>query len=154
MCGVHALATSAFREFTDELRDKCRAPKPTLFHVLTDRVTREEILEHLFTQNIDGIEKKCEFMDDSDVTYPHGCLDTLVCTKDRCHGMPFDPPHSVVDECVRCLAPAAQASERRSRLAEQAGRLRPDIVLYGEGVADGLGIRVGWETNGDPGSTY
>ncbi|EMC91022.1 hypothetical protein BAUCODRAFT_333228 [Baudoinia panamericana UAMH 10762] len=141
-----------FWTFITELRQQCKGKRPTVFHRMIDGFSQRQQLKWTFTQNIDGLERLCGHLGDK-VTYLHGRLDQLRCTKNAAHKTAFEAPNGVYGECPVCIElktePPGDSGDivkprRSSRIRDQVGRLRPDIVLYGEDTpeADSIGEQI------------
>ncbi|KAK3075566.1 hypothetical protein LTR53_001004 [Teratosphaeriaceae sp. CCFEE 6253] len=138
--------TDGFADYMNDLRSQCRNASPTLFHHMLSQLQEREQLKWLFTQNIDGLEGRLRALSPI-TTHLHGCLDSLFCLRDASHRFAFDEPHHIYDTCPQCESEQARrpstsngydedGRRRSSRLSQLAGRLRPDIVLYGEATPD------------------
>jgi NAD-dependent SIR2 family protein deacetylase len=120
---------SAFTSMIHDLSKQIATAKATLFHRQLAELAKCGRLLRLFTENIDCLEDQEESLR-STITVPlHGRLDKVRC--DRCQWTEaLSPKHFEGPEltpCTHCRDPAREGL--RQRLA---GKLRPDVVYYGE----------------------
>ena len=106
--------------------------KPTAFHRFLDGLASNGRLLRHYTQNIDGIEHRLPNLGERTAQL-HGRIDEAMCQ--YCGwNTPFVPDWfrgSDLPDCTRCQD-AALDRERMGKRRRGIGRLRPNIVLYGE----------------------
>ena len=119
----------------------CTNAKSTRLHECLDALARNGKLLRLYTQNIDELEYQLPNLADR-TTQLHGSLARMRYQMCPSSG-PFDPAcfsSAETADCPQCV----MLSLRRQANGERAlaiGRLRPDIVLYGEDNPNGEAIR-------------
>ena len=113
---------------------------PTAFHHFLDGLAKEGLLLRHYTQNIDCLEHHLPALNER-TTWLHGRIDQA-----KCHHCGSTTPlvpsaftGNEPPECVRCqdVALERHIMGKRSR---GVGRLRPNIVLYGEENLEGEAI--------------
>lgn len=118
--------------------------EPTAFHIFMDRFAQDGRLLRHYTQNFDCIEQQLPALDKTTVQL-HGRIDQALCQKCGWKGplVPswFDGPELPL--CRHCCHESLER-ERTGKRSLGIGRLRPNIVLYGEENPDGcmIGRRV------------
>ncbi|KXJ95142.1 DHS-like NAD/FAD-binding domain-containing protein, partial [Microdochium bolleyi] len=149
--------TSVFYRFATSLRQKVKDIEPTATHRFIAQLRDVGKLARVYTQNIDEIEKKLGLSTDLnhekhqqksakpilsfdrgvECVFLHGSLSSLRCflcgkvadwDEDGREGCTLSGEQP---ECPHC-AGAAAARVEKGRRALGVGKLRPDIVLYGE----------------------
>lgn len=135
--------TAPFHELVRSLSVEAAKTKPTKFHEMLARLSKENRLKRLYTQNIDGLETSMpplgtEIPLNVKGRWPitiqlHGSITKMVCQKCRStrdlmpeRFLEADPP-----ECDACSEydGVRQSAGQRSH---GVGRMRPRIVLYNE----------------------
>ncbi|KAL5341840.1 DHS-like NAD/FAD-binding domain-containing protein [Aspergillus crustosus] len=135
--------TASFQEMVRSLSEEAEKTKPTAFHHMLARLSSEERLTRLYTQNIDGIETAMPPLATQiplNVKAPwprtiqlHGSLEKMICQKCR-HMSTFD--RAMFDrpdapECTECAIKNQFRMETGQR-SHGIGKMRPRIVLYNE----------------------
>ncbi|KAE8394298.1 DHS-like NAD/FAD-binding domain-containing protein [Aspergillus alliaceus] len=135
--------TASFQDMVRSLSDEAAKTSPTSFHHMLARISQENRLTRLYTQNIDGIEASMPPLATQiplNVKAPwprtiqlHGSLEKMVCQKCRHLGdfdsAMFDRPDA--PECPEC----ARNNQFRIETGQRShgiGKMRPRIVLYNE----------------------
>ncbi|KAI5185720.1 NAD+-dependent protein deacetylase SIR2 [Nematocida homosporus] len=134
--GVVHSCDKAFQIFIQlicSLKDKVEQVQPTPTHRMLAYIQKRYKFS-LYTQNIDGIEKKAGI--EKDLIYLHGNLETLICS--HCHHhveYTLDQNQllqsKTIIECPNCI----QRKTERQKLNKRPtpiGKLMPNIVLYGD----------------------
>ncbi|KAH6689694.1 DHS-like NAD/FAD-binding domain-containing protein, partial [Plectosphaerella plurivora] len=145
--------TSVFYTFASTLRQKSRDVQPTASHHFISHLRDRGKLVRCYTQNIDQIEEKVGLSTSLqqgpgshtttvnnggvECVFLHGSLQSLrcflcgqVCEWDA-EGRHLETLSGRQPECPHC-AGATAARQERGKRALGVGKLRPDIVLYGE----------------------
>eukprot|EP00927_Polykrikos_kofoidii_P023377 TRINITY_DN2156_c0_g1_i1.p1 TRINITY_DN2156_c0_g1~~TRINITY_DN2156_c0_g1_i1.p1 ORF type:complete len:706 (-),score=108.17 TRINITY_DN2156_c0_g1_i1:197-2314(-) len=107
---------------------------PTKAHALLAHFAREGMLQRVYTQNIDGLEKAAGVPGDLIVSC-HGGLTPAVCSMNRSHT--FDGSRTLAD-----IAAEVEASGSAPRCMCGAP-LRPDIVFFGEPLPASFALHSG-----------
>jgi NAD-dependent histone deacetylase SIR2 len=134
-------------ETTKRLHDSVRAlsrfsaqAKPTQLHYFLDRLAQSGRLLRHFTQNVDCIERQLSHLWEKTVQL-HGRIDQVKCQLCSWNGalLPqwFCGPD--LHDCPRCEQVAIHR-EKVDKRRRSLGRLRPNVVLYGEEDPDGDAI--------------
>ncbi|KAE8133162.1 DHS-like NAD/FAD-binding domain-containing protein [Aspergillus pseudotamarii] len=135
--------TASFQDMVRSLSEEAAKTSPTAFHHMLARLSQENRLTRLYTQNIDGIETSMPPLATQiplNVKAPwprtiqlHGSLEKMVCQKCRhlgdFDGAMFDRPDA--PECPEC----ARNNQFRIETGQRShgiGKMRPRIVLYNE----------------------
>ncbi|KAE8346659.1 hypothetical protein BDV24DRAFT_66651 [Aspergillus arachidicola] len=135
--------TASFQDMVRSLSEEAAKTSPTAFHHMLARISQENRLTRLYTQNIDGIETSMPPLATQiplNVKAPwprtiqlHGSLEKMVCQKCRhlgdFDGDMFDRPDA--PECPEC----ARNNQFRIETGQRShgiGKMRPRIVLYNE----------------------
>ncbi|OGM47619.1 SIR2 family histone deacetylase (Hst4) [Aspergillus bombycis] len=135
--------TASFQDMVRSLSEEAAKTSPTAFHHMLARISQENRLTRLYTQNIDGIETSMPPLATQiplNVKAPwprtiqlHGSLEKMVCQKCRhlgdFDGAMFDRPDA--PECPEC----ARNNQFRIETGQRShgiGKMRPRIVLYNE----------------------
>ncbi|KAE8150073.1 DHS-like NAD/FAD-binding domain-containing protein [Aspergillus avenaceus] len=135
--------TASFQDMVRSLSEEAAKTSPTAFHHMLARLSQENRLTRLYTQNIDGIETSMPPLATQvplNVKAPwprtiqlHGSLEKMVCQKCRhlsdFDGDLFDRPDA--PECPEC----ARNNQFRIETGQRShgiGKMRPRIVLYNE----------------------
>ncbi|KAL4879568.1 NAD-dependent protein deacetylase hst4 [Aspergillus karnatakaensis] len=135
--------TATFQEMVRSLSEEAKSTTPTAFHHMLARLSSEERLTRLYTQNIDGIETSMPPLATQiplNVKAPwpktiqlHGSLEMMICQKCRnikqFNPAIFDRPDP--PECDEC-AVINQLRMETGQRSHGIGKLRPRIVLYNE----------------------
>lgn len=118
-----------------QLHETTAIAKPTPCHEFLHMLALRGRLRRLYTQNIDGLEKKLGEAGglESRTIRLHGCIDESRCT--QCGLIfPFDQAmfqNAEPDLCGSCPPPKPSGRVLRQR-RYTAGRIRPNILLYGD----------------------
>ena len=104
---------------------------PTPFHMLMDELARGGRLRH-YTQNIDCVERGLPHLEARTVRL-HGRVDRARCQLCNwvCDSEPRSYQGAHLPICGRC-SDRNQAREIEGKRSLSIGRLRPDVLLYGE----------------------
>ncbi|KNG85922.1 SIR2 family histone deacetylase (Hst4), partial [Aspergillus nomiae NRRL 13137] len=135
--------TASFQDMVRSLSEEAAKTSPTAFHHMLARLSQENRLTRLYTQNIDGIETSMPPLATQiplNVKAPwprtiqlHGSLEKMVCQKCRhlgdFDGAMFDRPDA--PECPEC-ARNNQFRVETGQRSHGIGKMRPRIVLYNE----------------------
>ncbi|KAE8372147.1 DHS-like NAD/FAD-binding domain-containing protein [Aspergillus bertholletiae] len=135
--------TASFQDMVRSLSEEAAKTTPTAFHHMLARISQENRLTRLYTQNIDGIETSMPPLATQiplNVKAPwprtiqlHGSLEKMVCQKCRHLGDfdcdMFDRPDA--PECPEC-AKNNQFRIETGQRSHGIGKMRPRIVLYNE----------------------
>ncbi|KAI8305380.1 hypothetical protein K4K59_012219 [Colletotrichum sp. SAR11_240] len=131
------LRTSVFYTFATTLRQKVKDVQPTASHHFIGHLRNRGKLVRCYTQNIDQIEEKEKKSSGVECVFLHGSLESLrcflcgkICDWDD-EGRAHETLSGRQPECPYCVGATAARQERGKR-ALGVGKLRPDIVLYGE----------------------
>ena len=117
-----------------------RQAKPTVFHYFLDRLAGEDRLLRHYTQNIDCIDQQLPALRQK-IVQLHGRIDQVRCQSCRWSGqfLPEQFQGQDIPTCDQCQS----ASSKRQRAGKRAlgiGKLRPNILLYGEDNPESLAI--------------
>lgn len=137
-------STSHFHDMVRQLSGMADNAKPTPFHNLLARLSREDRLLRLYTQNVDGLDTSLPPLA---TTVPlahkgpwpktiqlHGGLEKMVCQK--CHQITdfdatlFQGPQPPA--CPQCVLEDDARTNVAGKRSHGIGRLRPRMVLYNE----------------------
>lgn len=143
---------SDFAVFMSKLYSETIRARPTKTHRFISDISKDNKLVRCYTQNIDGIEAKLGLKMDFeehkektnlqtwknlDVVQLHGDINTLACT--ACYKTTsWDDERyeslssGELPDCSHCIAKRDERVELGKRVTGGLGRLRPNIVLYGE----------------------
>ncbi len=137
-------STSTFHDMVRDLSSMASNAKPTPFHQLVARLSREGRLLRLYTQNIDGIDTSLPPLATKvplshKAPWPqtiqlHGGLEMMMCQKCQ-HTSDFQrelfqgatPPL-----CPKCMEADSLRTHHAGKRSHGIGKLRPRIVLYNE----------------------
>lgn len=132
--------TECFHTMIRDIWKRSIQAEPTAFHIFMDRFAQHGRLLRHYTQNVDCIEQQLPALDRTTVQL-HGRIDQALCHQCGWKG-PFVPSWFVGPELPSC-SHCYHASLERERIGKRRlgiGRLRPNIVLYGEENPDGCMI--------------
>jgi NAD+-dependent protein deacetylase SIR2 len=137
-------STSTFHDMVRDLSSMASKAKPTLFHQLVARLSREGRLLRLYTQNIDGIDTSLPPLAtrvplNHKAPWPqtiqlHGGLEMMMCQKCQ-HTSEFQPQlfqGAIPPLCPRCMEADSLRTHHAGKRSHGIGKLRPRIVLYNE----------------------
>ncbi len=137
-------STSSFHDMVRDLSSMASKAKPTLFHRLLARLSREGRLLRLYTQNIDGIDTSLPPLAtkvplNHKAPWPqtiqlHGGLEMMMCQKCQ-HTSAFQPQlfqGATPSPCPRCMEADSVRTHHAGKRSHGIGKLRPRIVLYNE----------------------
>ncbi|KAF2727570.1 DHS-like NAD/FAD-binding domain-containing protein, partial [Polyplosphaeria fusca] len=132
--------TERFHRTVCDLWKQASETSPTRCHLFLDHLAQRGSLRRLYTQNIDGLEKQCSnaltlegSSLESRTIRLHGSVDEVRCS--RCGDIsPFDPEKFKGNNTCYCsVCPPPEQPKRILRTrAHHVGRLRPNILLYGD----------------------
>lgn len=137
-------STSSFHDMVRDLSSMASEAKPTLFHRLLARLSREGRLLRLYTQNIDGIDTSLPPLAtkvplNHKAPWPqtiqlHGGLEMMMCQK--CQQTSEFQSHlfqgATPPLCPRCVEADSLRTHHAGKRSHGVGKLRPRIVLYNE----------------------
>lgn len=137
-------STSQFHDMVRKLDRMSKRAKPTAFHRMVARLSKENRLLRLYTQNVDGLESQLPPLQ-TETPLPHkapwpqtiqlhGGLDKMMCQKCRTV-MDFDAALFEGEEtptCPECRQTDDYRTNELGRRSHGIGKLRPRIVLYNE----------------------
>lgn len=141
-----------FAIFMSNLYSETQKAKPTRTHKFISSLSKENKLLRCYTQNIDGLEAKLGLKMDFDqhqektmlqtwknldVVQLHGDLNTLSCTTClktvKWDQESYESLQSgELPDCPHCISKRDERIGLGKRVTYSLGRLRPNIVLYGE----------------------
>jgi NAD+-dependent protein deacetylase SIR2 len=137
-------STSTFHDMVRDLSSMASKAKPTLFHQLVARLSREGRLLRLYTQNIDGIDTSLPPLATKvplshKAPWPqtiqlHGGLEMMMCQKCQ-HTSEFQPQlfqGATPPLCPKCMEADSLRTHHAGKRSHGIGKLRPRIVLYNE----------------------
>jgi NAD+-dependent protein deacetylase SIR2 len=137
-------STSTFHDMVRDLSSMASKAKPTLFHRLLARLSREGRLLRLYTQNIDGIDTSLPPLAtkvplNHKAPWPqtiqlHGGLEMMMCQKCQ-HTSEFQPQlfqGAIPPLCSECTVADSLRTRHGDKRSHGIGKLRPRIVLYNE----------------------
>lgn len=137
-------STSTFHDMVRDLSSMASQAKPTLFHRLLARLSREGRLLRLYTQNIDGIDTSLPPLAtkiplNHKAPWPqtiqlHGGLETMMCQKCQ-HTSRFQAQlfqGATPPSCPKCTEADSLRTHHAGKRSHGIGKLRPRIVLYNE----------------------
>ncbi len=101
---------------------------PTAFHTLMDSIASDGRLLRHYTQNINCIEQSLPDLYERTVQL-HGGINEVLCQYCGWNGLRISESFS--EACPRCQEVALDR-EKRGKRSSGIGRLRPNMVLYGE----------------------
>ena len=132
-----AADTAGFHTMICNLSRLSSQAKPTAFHYFLDGLASNGRLIRHYTQNIDCIEHQLPNLGERTVQL-HGRIDEAVCQSCgwRTSFLPSRFCGSDLPDCTRCQGVALDR-EREGKRQRGIGRLRPNIVLYGEDNPNG-----------------
>ena len=137
-------STSTFHDMVRDLSSMASKAKPTLFHQLVARLSREGRLLRLYTQNIDGIDTSLPPLAtkvplNHKAPWPqtiqlHGGLEMMMCQKCQ-QTSDFQPQlfqGATPPLCPKCIEADSLRTKYAGKRSHGIGKLRPRIVLYNE----------------------
>jgi NAD+-dependent protein deacetylase SIR2 len=137
-------STSSFHDMVRDLSSMTSTAKPTPFHRLLARLSREGRLLRLYTQNIDGIDTSLPPLAtqvplNHKAPWPqtiqlHGGLEMMMCQKCR-DTSEFQPQlfqGATPPLCPKCVEADSLRTHHAGKRSHGIGKLRPRIVLYNE----------------------
>ncbi|CCD23582.1 NAD-dependent histone deacetylase HST4 NDAI_0B05490 [Naumovozyma dairenensis CBS 421] len=123
-----------FNKLMNHLNHLSNTVKPTKFHHFLNDLLEKNKIQRIYTQNIDGLEKKAVSSNyNNKIVQLHGDINFMTCN--FCHiRTSYDPTlfeNQLIPDCLYCME--NQMIRRNAGLrARSIGKFRPSIVLYNE----------------------